>query len=64
MLARVITYYDIIENRTASYPEIVKYFKEKAYPLANTLINEKFKIDFQEPASLEDSLFLNNSSFQ
>src|SRR5437868_14376510 len=36
MLARVITYYDIIENGTASYPEIVKYFKEKAYPLANT----------------------------
>ena len=43
MLARVITYFDIIENRTASYPEIVKYFKDEAYPSANILINEKFK---------------------
>ena len=64
MLAQVITYYNIIENRTASYLEIVKYFKEKAYLLANTLINENFKIDFQEPTSLEDSFFLNNSPFQ
>ena len=65
MLARVITYFDIIENGTASYPEIVKYFKDEAYPSANILINEKFKIDFHEPISLEDSLFLNNnSSFQ
>jgi hypothetical protein len=64
MLARIITYFDIIQNQTTSYPNIIKYFNDNAYPSAHTLINEKFKINFEDPISLEDSLFLPNPSFQ
>src|SRR5207253_1696819 len=63
MLARVITYFDIIQNQTISYSDIVKYFKDKAYFSADNLIKEKFQINFQELIGLEDSLFL-PSSFQ
>ena len=46
MLARVITYFDIIQNQTISYSDIVKYFKDKAYPSAENMIKEKFQINF------------------
>jgi hypothetical protein len=63
-LARVITYYDFILNKTPSYPQVIKFFKEQAYPEAETYLNNKFKIVFTEPTLIEDSLFFQESSFQ
>jgi hypothetical protein len=47
-----------------NFPEIVKHFQEKAYPEAEKIIQNKFKLNFQEPLILEDSLFLTETPFQ
>jgi hypothetical protein len=62
-LARILTYYDLIKNKTPSFVEITKHYKEEAFPNAEKFLLTKFKIKFQEPTNLEDSLFL-NSPFQ
>ena len=63
-LARILTYFDIIRDTTSTYPQIVKYFSEQAFPFAEKYLKEKYNINFQEPENLEDSLFLTETSFQ
>jgi hypothetical protein len=62
-LARIITYYDLIKNKTPTFNEVIKFYKEEAFPNAEKFLLTKFKIKFQELLNLEDSLFL-NSPFQ
>ena len=45
-LARVTTYFDIISEQTPTYPEIIKYFSEQAYPFAENYLKENFNINF------------------
>jgi hypothetical protein len=63
-LARVIIYFDLIQDQTPTYPEITKYFSEQAYPFAENYLKNNFNINFQELETLEDSLFLNLTPFQ
>ena len=62
-LARILTYFDIIRDTTLTYLQIVKHFSEQAFPYAEKYLKEKHNIHFQEPANLEDSLFLSETSF-
>ena len=57
-LARVITYFDCTRGNSSNYSEIVKFYKEKALPEAETIIFNKFNIKFEIPTSIEESLFL------
>ena len=63
-LARVITYFDLVKNQKPSFSQIVKFYKDQAYPEAKKLLSEKFNINFQIPESIEDSLFLGKTHFQ
>jgi hypothetical protein len=57
-LAWVITYFDCTRGNSPNYSEIVKFYKEKALPEAETIIFNKFNIKFEIPTSIEESLFL------
>jgi hypothetical protein len=62
-LARIITYFDLIKNQNTTYSQIVKFFKETAYPEAEKILSDKFKINFSSPIDIDDSFFLKESSF-
>ena len=59
-LARIITYFDCIQNQSHTFSQIIKYYKETAYSEANKILKEKFNINFQPITNLE-SLFLDHS---
>ena len=63
ILAWILIYFDIIQDITPIYPQIVKHFSERAFPYTEKYLKEKHNINFQEPANLEDSLFLSETSF-
>ena len=59
-LARIITYFDCIQNQSHTFSQIIKYYKETAYSEADKILKEKFNINFQPITNLE-SLFLDHS---
>ena len=63
-LARIITYYDLTLTQQPSYSQLTKFYKEHAYTEAEKIITSKYNLSFQTPTLIEDSLFLNDSSFQ
>ena len=63
LLARIITYFDIIKDQQTSLLQIIKFYKEQALPKAENFLFKKFNIEFTEPSLLEDSLFFLENSF-
>lgn len=59
-LARIITYFDCIQNKSHTFSQIIKYYNDTAYPEAEKILKEKFNINFQPITNLE-SLFLDHS---
>ena len=57
-LARVITYYDCTRGKEPTFSEITKFYKETAIPEAEKILYDKFKIKYEIPISIEESLFL------
>jgi hypothetical protein len=55
-LARVITYYDLILDKTPSMPQIRKFFKETALPEAEEFLKKKFNLNYQS-FDIDDTLF-------
>jgi len=62
-LACIITYFDIIKEEQSTLQQIIKHYKEKALPEAESFLFNKFNITFTEPSLLEDSLFFLEDSF-
>ena len=62
-LARIITYFDLIKNQNVNYSQIVNFYKETAYPEAEKILSNKFKLNFASPTDIDDSFFLKESSF-
>jgi len=62
-LAQILIYFDIIRDTTPTYLQIVKYFSKQVFSYAEKYLKEKHNINFQEPANLEDSLFLSETFF-
>ena len=63
-LARIITYYDLTLTQQPPYSQLTKFYKEHAYTEAEKIITSKYNLNFQILSLIEDSLFLNDSSFQ
>ena len=64
-LARIITYYDTILNKTLTYKTITEFYKTTALAEAEKFLKEKFNINFKL-VKIVDSLFLetNQTLFQ
>ena len=57
-LARVITYYDCTKGKEPNCTEIFKFYKETALPEAEKILYDKYKIFYNIPTLIEESLFL------
>ncbi|CAG8758687.1 9188_t:CDS:1, partial [Racocetra fulgida] len=55
-LARIIAYFDT-KNESLNYPQLVKFYRETAYPEAEKIIQTKFKMSYTTPATIKESLF-------
>jgi hypothetical protein len=61
-LARVITHYQIQQNLKITIPKILELYKTRIFPQAEKILTEKFRINFENPIQLQDSLFFDNST--
>jgi len=63
LLARVLTFFNSLD-KSLTYPQINTYYRETAYPEANKILQDKFKMSYSIPSLIEESLFLKETLFQ